>query len=258
MQNDNRKDLAMIKALFTSMGLAVLISSLGAQSLERRADLVGGADSSRGKCTVEVVVDGTAEVQIRGITGTLRDLQGQQPQWRRFQCTAPVPSNPGYFRFEGVDGRGRQELVEDPRSSGVAVVRITDADRGAEGYTFDLIWDNQSPDQPGRAFDRRRYPDDGQFRPGFDGLPGGRFTTDQAIHVCEDAIRQEARDRFGGVNIVFRDTRVDNNPGRNDWVVGVIAITRPWYRRNEVYRFSCSVDFRTGRVRTAHIGVPNY
>ena len=242
------------------MSFVILIGSLGAQGLERRADLVGGGDSSRGKCTVEIVVDGTAEVQIRGTTGTLRDLQGQQPQWRRFQCTAPVPSNPGYFRFEGVDGRGRQELIEDPRNNGLAVVRITDADRGPEAYTFDLIWDNQFLDQRGRTFDRRRYSDDAQFRngPAFDVRPGGRFTTDQAVRVCEDSIRQEAQERFGNVNFIFRETRLDNNPGRNDWVVGTIAITRPWYRRNEVYRFSCSVNFDTGRVRTAHIGVPNF
>lgn len=250
----------MRKTLLALLTLGTLIGSLSAQTSERRADLVGEPDASRGKCTVEVVVDGTAEIQIRGTQGTLRDLQGQPPQWRRFQCTGPLPSNPGYFRLEGVDGRGRQELVQDPRNSGVAVVRITDPDRGAEAYTFDLIWDNQFPYRTGRAFGRRRDSDDAQFRggPGIGGFPGGRFTADEAVRVCEDSIRQEATERFGNASFIFRETRLDNNPGRNDWVVGTIVITRPWYRRNEVYRFSCSVDFDTGRVRTAHIGVPHF
>jgi hypothetical protein len=51
-----------------------------------------------------------------------------------------MPANPGDFRFEGIDGRGRQQLVRDPRNGGVAVVRIEDPAGGSEGYTFDLIW----------------------------------------------------------------------------------------------------------------------
>ena len=52
----------------------------------------GGGDS--GKCTVEVVVDGAAEVEIRGDNAVLRNLKGQPPQWRRFECNAPLPANP--------------------------------------------------------------------------------------------------------------------------------------------------------------------
>jgi hypothetical protein len=52
-----------------------------------------------------------------------------------------LPRNPGDFRFRGVDGRGRVELVRDPSSSGgTAVVRIEDSKGGREGYTFDLEW----------------------------------------------------------------------------------------------------------------------
>src|SRR3981081_3758737 len=117
---------------------AAITGPLTAQSLQLRAEITGGGYSDRGKCTVEVVVDGAAEVEIRGDEGTLRNLSGQPPQFRRFQCTGVMPLNPANCRFAGVDGRGHQELVRDPRNGGVAKIRIEDAGGGAEGYTFDL------------------------------------------------------------------------------------------------------------------------
>jgi hypothetical protein len=42
-----------------------------------------------------------------------------------------------------------------------------------------------------------------------------------------------------------------HKPGRNDWVIGRLDVHPE--RRGEVYRFSCSVDFNSGRVRTADI-----
>ena len=85
-----------------------------------------------------------------------------------------------------------------------------------------------------------------------------QYTSDQAIQTCKDSIQQEAHERFGAAPVNFRQTNIDNNPGRNDWVVGTVAIKTSRWRPSEVYRFSCSVDFSTGRVRSAHIGVPNY
>jgi hypothetical protein len=84
------------------------------------------------------------------------------------------------------------------------------------------------------------------------------YTSDQAIQTCKDSIQKEASERFGSAPVNFRQTNVDNNPGRKDWVVGTVAIKTSKWRPSEVYRFSCSVDLSTGRVRSAHIGVPNY
>jgi len=80
------------------------------QGLQRRASIVGGGGLDYGKCTIEVWVDGGAQVEIIGDTATLRDTNGQTPQWRRFECTGPLPANPANFRFAGVDGRGSQKL----------------------------------------------------------------------------------------------------------------------------------------------------
>src|SRR5436190_16961281 len=133
-----------MKTRFFQGILAVTFASvLCAQGISRQAIVTGGGSPDRGKCTVEVVVDGAAQVEIRSNTATLRDLNGRQPQWRRFECTGVMPHNPANFRFQGVDGRGRQTLIQDPRNGGAAVIQIEDRQGGAEGYTFDVMWDSQ-------------------------------------------------------------------------------------------------------------------
>lgn len=208
-----------------------------AQQFQRRATLVGSGGGDRGKCTIEVVVDGIAEVEIRGDSGILRNIAGRPAEWRRFQCTDPLPRNPAEFRFIGIDGRGRQNLVRDPRDGGIAVVRIEDPRNGAEGYTFDLVWN--------RAFIRppERIPPPAPRR----------FTVEQAVGVCQDSVRRLAYDRYRGRRVEFRDTRLDDGPGRNDWVIGAIDIFRGRDEWEGRFRFSCSVNFETGYVRSADI-----
>jgi hypothetical protein len=223
---------------------AALATPLGAQTFQHRATITGTGNSDRGKCTVEVVIDGAAEIEIRGETATLRNLSGQTPQWRRFECTGIMPSNPVDLRFRGIDGRGRQELVRDPRNGGVAVVRITDPSGGAEGYTFDLIWGAGGYESAGGwpANDRSGYRDRS---------PNGRFSSDETLRVCEESVRQEAIRRFNTRNIVFRPARLNDNPGPRDWIAGTFDIRRPG--RDEAYRFSCGVNVDSGRVRSMRI-----
>ena len=223
---------------------AAIAGTASGQTVQRRASITGGGSPDRGKCTIEVVVDGAAEVEVRGGNATLRNLAGQPPQWRRFECTGEIPPNPPNFRFTGVDGRGSQELVRGPQNGAGAVVRIQDPDSGAAGYTFDLTWggDRGDPHNEGRS-----GMDGGRGQRG-----GQRFTTDQAVRVCQDAVKQQAFDRFHTGNIAFRTTALDNSPGRQDWVTGMLDIRRG-YDRDETYRFSCSVNFDTGQVRSAQL-----
>jgi len=150
--------------------LTAVIGPARAQTFERRASMRGGEGPGQGKCTIEVVVDGSAEVEIRGDNALLRNTGGRAPQWRRFECSGPLPANPGDFRFKGIDGRGRQQLIRDPRNGGVAVVRIEDSQNGSEGYTFDIMWSEGRPggQNPDRGFDRDRGRDgdreDGFYR----------------------------------------------------------------------------------------------
>jgi hypothetical protein len=220
--------------------VAVAVTAIGAslyaqQADQRRASIRGGG-GDRGKCTIEVVVDGVAEVDIRGDNASLRTLAGQPAQWRRFECSGPMPNNPGDFRFSGVDGRGRQTLVRDPRNGGVAVVRIEDPQGGSEGYTFDIEWS-------GGGYSSNR-PDDRTVR-------RGRIPVARAVQVCQEWVKREAEERYRTRDIVFRSTDIDNNPGRNDWVVGTLDVRRGG--RPETYGFSCSVNFDSGQVRSAQI-----
>lgn len=200
---------------------------------------MNGGGPDRGKCTIEVVVDGAAEIDIRGDQGTIRNLSGQPAQWRRFECTGPLPANPAGFRFAGVDGRGRQVLMREPRNGSPAVVRIEDPQGGSEGYTFDLFW--------GGGYERNQPPPSLPPPP----PPSRRFTVEQAVATCQDAVRQQAR--FRARRVEFRETRIDDNPGRNDWVIGVVDTARGYNSPEEHMRFSCSVNFDTGQVRSVDL-----
>ena len=245
----------MTKQIIFAIGAFACISEgVIAQQMQRRAVITGGGGADRGKCTIEVVIDGAAEVEVRGSNASMRNLSGNQPQWRRFECTSPMPSNPQSFRFSGVDGRGRQDLIRDPRNGGVAVVRIEDKDNGQEGYTFDLEWGGyvsvrSSPDY-------RRENEDSRYRPNWRDSDYYRrnahgFGVEEAVRVCQDSISRTAASRFRRSELHFLQTRIDDNPGRQDWVLGTIDVHRPG--RHERFNFSCSVDFSTGRVRTADL-----
>ena len=188
-----------------------------------------------------------------------------------------MPANPADFRFAGVDGRGGQTLVRDPRNNrGTAVVEIEDPDSGAEGYTFDLFWgsgpDYSSgfqgdrgdrndrgftppetlPGNPGDRNDRGFRPPDN--RPGAQGgfRGGRRMTEEEALDVCRRSVREQAADQFRNPNIDIRNIAIDNNPGRRDWITGDLFVRRR-FGRDHVYRFSCSVNFDTGLVRSTHV-----
>src|SRR5579871_2436222 len=53
-----------------------------------------------------------------------------------------MPPNPPNFQFSVVSGRGRQNLISQPRTGASAVVKIEDTEGGAGDYTFRLTWNN--------------------------------------------------------------------------------------------------------------------
>jgi hypothetical protein len=250
----------------------MLTTAVHGQNYQRQAAMIGGGNPNQGKCTVEVIVDGAAQVEIRGASATLRNLSGQPAQWRRFECNAAMPVNPSNFRFQGVDGRGRQTLIRNPQSGGVAVIEIEDKDNGSEGYTFDILWDsrggyndggNRNPPPP-VASNGPVYREDNQDRNRSDDQYRGNnrdnayyhqynhgFAKEEAVRVCQQEVFRQAEQRFHGNDIHFLQTRTDDNPGREDWVVGRVDVHRG--PRGEVYGFSCSVNFDNGRVRTVQL-----
>jgi hypothetical protein len=125
---------------------AVAATPALAQPWQSYKGRITGGGGDRGKCTIEVRVDGSVELEISGAEGRMRTLTGSPASWTRMQCNAPMPANPLEFKFSGVDGRGNQYLVREPaQNRGVALIRIEDPKGGSEGYTFDLEWRGAGP-----------------------------------------------------------------------------------------------------------------
>ncbi|MBZ5635020.1 MAG: hypothetical protein LAO55_18010 [Acidobacteriia bacterium] len=200
-------------------GLVLTAPMFAQQVATFRAQIRGGGD--HGKCTIEVDVDGVAEIEIQGDKGRMRTLSGNPAGWRRMECNQPLPQNPQGFRFSGVDGRGRQTLLRDPSSNrGTAVIRIEDPQGGREGYTFDIEWGGGFRGDGGfdrggdRGGDRGR--DDGGFRRGrngrwddeirFTGRGDGNFNNfrgpDDRLYDCEVSV-----ERGGQVRVTFQTAR---------------------------------------------------
>lgn len=97
-------------------------------------------------CMVVVVVDGVADVEIRGDDATLHNISGQPPQFREFECTRPIPPNAA-VQFVAESGRGRQELARGSREGGPVSVHIEDPEGGAGEYRFRLTWGGDGGDR---------------------------------------------------------------------------------------------------------------
>lgn len=252
--------------------LSALVALSGVQAFaqqESRQALITGKPGGP-KCTIEVEVDVVADVEIRGTVARLHTLGGSPATWRRFECNQPMPVNPANFRFRGIDGRGRQTLIGDPRNSGAAVVRIEDPKSGREGYTFDLEWDGTAGPSGAPGYPQPSYPQAGAPQPGYPPAPGGdrdhdhdhdhdgdrdrRFGPDEALHQCGDAA--EGQLRLSG----YSDTRVieakmDGAAGRGDWIYGKVMGRRG--PNAETFGFGCSVDFQARRVGVVNLRPSN-
>jgi len=211
--------------------VVAVAASLNGQTIRRQASIVAGGNRDRGHCSVEVVVDGSAEISLRGDDATVNNLQGQAPQLRRFECTGPIPADPRDFQFNGTEGRGRQELLSPARDGQPAVIRIEDPESGADRYAFEITWRNGGGER--RDTDR------------FDNAPV-RFDPNRMVDSCEDAVRRRASDSIGTRDLNFRDAHPDQD--HRDQVVGRMEARREG-RPDEMFRFTCSVSLESGEIR---------
>jgi hypothetical protein len=230
--------------------LAVLMQPAHANPVSRRAIITGVGGN--GRCTIEVTVDGRAEIEVSGDNGVLTTIGGQPAVWRRFQCNAPLPSNPVDFRFARVNGRGTLRLLQDPRSTrGRAVVHIDDHRSGSAAYTFDLQWRGPGrdgwtpgppPPPPGQEPGPGPYPGPGTH-------PGG-FPKARAVRFCQDSVTTRLNEK-GYQYVNFEQTIPVDNPGQNDWIKGTVN-GKHWFGTTW-FSFSCSADFSSGRVRSVDV-----
>jgi len=94
---------------------------------ERRAVVTASGHLDQGSCTIELLLAGSAEIEIHGDRAVLRGPSTQTAQWRRFVCDGILPKNPIEFHFSHAAGRGRQQLIRDPRlDGGVPAVAATE------------------------------------------------------------------------------------------------------------------------------------
>jgi hypothetical protein len=138
------------------------------------------------------------------------------------------------FRFYGVDGRGRQQLVATPRGNrGVAVVRIDDPHGGREGYTFDVTWKGGT------------YSDywDGthRYEPGYNPAQGAyRENSDPNVVACREAVRHRANVDYSYRNIQFFEPDSTYHERPRDYVTGTFEASREG--RTEEMQYSCSMN----------------
>ena len=197
-----------------TLSILVLLAVAGwGQSMTAR--ITGGGGS--GKCTFEVRVGGIANVQIRGNQGFLQTKNGMPAQWVRLQCNQPLPRYPNNFRFQGIDGRGRQYMLKNPASNnGVAVIRIEDTRNGMEGYTGDILWNGGNNN--GGNWNGGWWQDNWNGGGGWGGGGGGGYPppgggnnqwSNNLVPNCQNTIRNNIRSQTGGASVSF-----NGNPSR--------------------------------------------
>ena len=231
----------------TAFLIAGLCAPVFAQSYQRQANISGDGSRDQGTCTIEVVVDGSAEIQVRGTRAILKNTGGSAPQWRRFDCSAPMPLNPANFSFNGA-GRGQTQLTRDPRDGGGdAVVRVDDPRGGSSTYVLSMQWQGYSDDRGPVGSG------DSIFNPGGQSAnaPNQAVSSNEAVELCQQQIMNQAMQRFGNNSVFFRRTTVNNNRGGQDRVRGTIDVDNRGVQ--ERYRFNCDVNLNNGRVRSAQI-----
>lgn len=236
--------------------------SVFAQTQTFNANVRGQGES--GKCTIEVVVDGVAEVYIRGTQGTLRTLSGAPAKWVRFDCNAPFPTDMREFKWKGIDGRGRQELRRDPRENrGTAVVYIADSKSGEEGYTFDLEWKDGylssgnrprgggwtgSSNSSGNPNNSGNSNSGGGFFSGGNssgGFFGNNNDSSGGARSCQEAISSKLQSD-GYRDMSYGSTSMSSVSGKRDWMVGEVR-ARGRYS-TDTFEFACRMDSNRSRV----------
>ena len=209
-----------------------------AASEPRQATITGAGGN--GRCTIEVSVDGAADIDVFGESGNLTTLSGQRATWRRFECNTPLPRNPFDFRFVPGGGRGKMMLVREPNGNrGVAKIHISDPRGGRGVYVFNLLWS-----------ERGAWPPAGPSP-----LPGhgpwqGESGMQTAIRSCQDSVINRLN-RDGYRAVIFESTIPRGRPAGYDAIGGSVTGTR----RFETVRFgfTCTANFRSGSVLSVDV-----
>lgn len=72
----------------------------------------------------------------------------------------------------------------------------------------------------------------------------------KAIRACQDSVTDRLN-QDGYQYVSFSRTIPDDNPGSHDWITGTVSAKRGF--GTAWFSFSCSVDFRSGWVRSVDV-----
>ena len=227
-----------------------------AQQAESQQQATITGERGPGHCTLELEVDGTAEVYVRDQIASVRTLSGRPSVWRRFQCNQPLPRNPDGFQMRMNHGRGDARLIHDPVRGGVATVRIDDPKGGSDRYEFTLEWRADGGSYPqGGGYPQAGYPQTGP-KDGDRDRDRDRDRNDRGMgrermaRMCSDAVADRLRrDGYGEVQIT--GANIEDRPGRRDRVLGRAIARENW--GSEEFAFSCGVDFSSGAIRSVDV-----
>jgi hypothetical protein len=194
---------------------------------------------------------------------------GPGPNYPPVRPVYPRPG-PGGDRDQGFDAddaihRCADAAQDQLRRNGYNAGRILEAkmdgDAGRGDWVYGKIAGRRGPREETFGFAcpvdfqaRRIGPVN--LRPSDDGYYGGdrddqHFSKERAIHACSDSVQDRLRDR-GYVTFEMRRINVDDQPGRNDSIVGNLVASRRNGDRDR-FEFSCSVDFDGGRIRSINV-----
>jgi hypothetical protein len=236
-------------ALFFVLALPAMADTQFRVRQMTRNDVPAGV----GQCDIRLQVDGEVEVSVRGQTVSVRTISGRDARDDGSECNQPLPEgNLRGFNFEVKDRRGEIALSSEPsaRNGSRAVVKIRDSQNGEGRYHFRLSWQmtGGGNEERGRDYGREgRGQDTG--RPS--GPPEGNSGFAQAIRLCQDAATDRIVNQYRYRDVELQNVRADDRPGRNDFVIGE-AVARRGENRDR-FTFDCSVDLRSGRVRSIDV-----
>ncbi|HWP84924.1 MAG TPA: hypothetical protein VNN17_07025 [Terriglobia bacterium] len=210
----------------------------------------GDVPLGKGQCDIRLRVDGEVEVTLRGDRVHVRTIAGREARDEGSECNEPLPVRPvENFQFEVRDSRGEIKLLSEPerRTGFSAVVRIRDSEGGAGRYHFRISW-QMDGGGPGPGPGPGGWPG---TRPGGGAGYGGALTPREAIALCSDAVRDRIRGEHGYNNVEIQNPRVDERPGRGEWIIGD-ARGRSGFSV-ELFIFSCQVDYNSRTIRALDV-----
>ncbi|MEO8595781.1 MAG: hypothetical protein ABI759_20845 [Candidatus Solibacter sp.] len=167
--------------------------------------------AGKGQCDIRLLVDGDADVSVRGDRVSIRTIAGRDAQDDGSECNQPLPAGPVRdLRFEVKKRRNEIRMVEGPdaRNGFAALVRIRDTEDGEGRYQFRLTWNAASSERPAARYDN---PDQPAAGAGFSwnnttsmkGNGRGRSLVNGANEILLRQVSVEI-DRTGKVAIWFR------------------------------------------------------